>query len=137
MNDINYGHWKCKPFDPDEYHGFVYKITNKLTGEVYIGQKRLHKTVKRPPLKGKKNKRHVKKESDWRTYTGSSKRLNEDIQKLGKDNFEFEILELYHSQWELSYAEYKKIILEDAIPNKKYYNEFLGKIGKCPEKAKF
>lgn len=133
---MDYGHWTCDHFDPASYHGFVYEITNKITGEKYIGQKRLHKTIKRPPLKGRKNKRHVTKDSDWRTYTGSSKRLNEDIQKLGKENFHFDILFLCQSQWELSYTEYKQIITEDAIPKKTFYNEFLGKVGRPGEKDK-
>jgi len=133
-----YGHWKPKKaFDPDDHFGFVYQITNTVTGEKYIGQKQLWSRFKRPPLKGRKNKRHAIRESDWKTYTGSSVRLNEDIEKLGKENFKFEILELFDSKWELSYGEYKKIIKEDAIPRNDYYNAFLGKIGKCPNKAKY
>ena len=111
----DYGHWIGKRFNPEDHFGFVYKITNKTNGKSYIGQKQLHTTVKRPPLKGRKNKRHFKKESEWRTYTGSSKSLNEDIEKLGKDKFEFRILQLCDSKWELSYREYSKIIKEDAI----------------------
>lgn len=133
-----YGHWKPKkPFNPDEHYGFVYCITNTQTGEKYIGQKQLWSKFKRPPLKGRKNKRHATRESDWKTYTGSSNRLNADIEKLGKDKFKFEILEMYESKWELNYGEYRKIIKEDAIPKKEYYNEFLGRIGKCPNKAKY
>ena len=135
---MDYGHWSsfCE-FDPAEYFGFVYVITNKSSGKKYIGQKQLHSKTKLPPLKGKVNKRHRVKESDWRSYTGSSNSLNEDISKMGKDNFLFEIVELHHSKWELSYGEYCKIIKEDAIPKKEYYNEFLGKIGKCPNKVKY
>lgn len=133
----DYGHWECEEFDPQEYFGFVYRITNKKTGEMYLGCKQLHRTVKRPPLKGRKNKRHSKKESDWREYTGSSKRLNEDIETMGKGQFKFEIIELHESRWELSYGEYKRIIMEDAIPSQKYYNEFLGRVGKAPNKVKY
>jgi hypothetical protein len=133
---IDYGHWVGPEFDPEDYFGFVYVITNTLTGRKYIGQKQLHSTLKRPPLKGRKNKRHSKRESKWREYTGSSRQLNEDMEELGKDKFTFEIIELHESRWELSYGEYCKIINEQAIPSRKYYNEFLGKIGKCPEKAK-
>jgi phosphoribosylaminoimidazole-succinocarboxamide synthase len=96
----------------------------------------LHFKVSKPPLKGRKNRRRSTKESDWRTYTGSSKELNADIEKLGKDKFTFTILELYDTKWELSYGETKRIVMEDAIPSRRYYNEFLGKTGKCPEKAR-
>lgn len=133
---MDYGHWKGKKFKPEDFFGFVYTIKNKKDGRVYIGQKMLHRTIKRPPLKGKKNKRHSKADSDWRTYTGSSKELNADIEKLGKDNFEFKIVQLCETRWELSYTEYKKIIREDAIPNRNYYNGFLGKIGRPSEKEK-
>jgi hypothetical protein len=62
---------------------------------------------KRPPLKGKKNKRHEKIETDWKTYTSSSNELNEHIRILGKGNFKFEILRWCDSKWELSYHETK------------------------------
>ena len=133
----DYGHWTGLKFDPQDHFGFMYEITHKETGKTYIGQKYLHRTEKKPPLKGKKNKRHFKKDSDWRKYTGSSKSLNADIAKMGKSKFTFNILALHDSRWELSYCEYTRIIKEDAIPSRAFYNEFLGKIGKCPEKAKF
>lgn len=133
-----YGHWRYhKEFDPKDHYGFVYQITNMETCEKYIGQKQFWFKVKKPPLKGRKNKRHSVKESDWKTYTGSSKRLNEDIEKLGKRKFKFDILVLCDSKWELSYTEYKRIIIEDAIPRNDYYNAFLGRIGKCPNSKKY
>ena len=42
---------------PDEYEGFVYLITNKTTGQKYIGKKLAKFKTTKPPLKGKKNKR--------------------------------------------------------------------------------
>ena len=131
-----YGHWKGKRFDENDYLGFVYVIENTTNGKKYIGQKLLHFKVTKPPLKGRKNKRRSTKISDWRTYTGSSKSLNEDIAKIGKSKFTFTIIELYETKWEMTYNEYSKIIKEDAIPSRGYYNEFLGKVGRCPEKAK-
>ena len=50
-------------------------------------------------------------ESDWLTYTGSSKELNDDIKLLGKDKFSFEILMFCTSKKSLSYNEVKYQIL--------------------------
>ena len=38
------------------------------------------------PFKGRKNKRRGHKESDWKTYWGSSDLLQEDVQNSGEDN---------------------------------------------------
>lgn len=131
---IDYGHWLAEDFDPEDYFGFVYTITNTLTGRVYIGQKQLHRIHKKPPLKGRKNKRHSKRGSDWRKYTGSSNSLNADIEAYGMDKFEFRIVELHHSKWELNYYESKRIIMEDAVIKKTFYNEFLGRVGRPPNR---
>ena len=62
----------------EDYIGFVYKITHIPTGKYYIGKKFFWKILKRPPLKGKKNKRHEKQPSDWKEYWGSSEELLKD-----------------------------------------------------------
>ena len=85
--------------------GFVYMITNITTGKRYIGKKLIITVKKLPPLKGKKNKRHSKVFTDWKTYMSSSKYIKEDIELLGKDNFKFEILTFHPNKSELNYAE--------------------------------
>ena len=84
----NYGHWTYNLEEkeiPEHFYGFIYLITNTTNQKKYIGKKQARTIKKRPPLKGRKNKRHVEVETDWKTYTGSSDRLNEDIEKYGKD----------------------------------------------------
>ena len=85
--------YKNKVFDitPDDKVGFVYMITEIDTGRIYIGIKKFWKTVKLKPLKGKKNKRHRKRESDWRDYNSSSEYLKEMIPKR-PGNYKKEIL---------------------------------------------
>ena len=87
---------------PDEYEGFVYLITNKTTGQKYVGKKLTKFKTTKPPLKGKKNKRRGTKESDWKTYYGSSDRLNADVAALGEDKFTREILYLCKGRGEMS-----------------------------------
>ena len=65
---------------PEGAFGFVYLITNKKTGRKYIGRKYFGKT-RRVKKKGNKRRRVIRKDSDWRTYIGSSKLLQEHIEK--------------------------------------------------------
>ena len=69
---------------PEGIEGFVYLITNITTQQKYVGKKLARFKTTKPPLKGKKNKRRGYKESDWKTYWGSSDRLNADVQTLGE-----------------------------------------------------
>ena len=70
---------------PENVEGFVYVITNLKDNRKYIGKKIARFKTTKPPLKGRKNKRRGYKESDWRTYWGSSDHLNADVLTLGKD----------------------------------------------------
>lgn len=91
---------------PDGAVGFVYCITNP-EGEMYIGQKRFWKPKVLKPLKGQTRKRRSVVESDWQTYVGSSKTVQEQVNELGIDNFKREILEICYSKGMLSYTEAK------------------------------
>ena len=77
---------------PEDVVGFVYLITNTTNGRMYIGKKLARFKRSRPPLKGRKNKRRYKVDSDWQDYYGSSDDLTIDVNKLGKDKFKREIL---------------------------------------------
>jgi len=59
------GHWNYEGgnFDTENYYGFIYKITNAETDEYYIGRKNFYSTTTKQPLKGKKRKRKITKES--------------------------------------------------------------------------
>jgi len=52
--------------------------------------------------------------------------LNDDITKIGKENFKFEILSWCKSKSELSYEEMKQIIIANALYDNSYYNEYVG-----------
>ena len=106
----------------EEYIGFVYLITNLTNNKKYIGKKLTKFKVTKKPLKGKKNKRRSTKESDWRTYWGSSPHLQEDVEKIGPDNFTREILYYCTSRGELSYLEAKEQFDREVLKTDEYYN---------------
>lgn len=121
---MNLGHWINKT--DEEYntskYGFIYRITNTATNRMYIGKKQCLSKRKKPPLKGKKNKRHVEVETDWKNYTSSSTNVNEDIIKYGKENFCFEIIRWCDSKFELAYFEAKLQFEEEVLLSENYYN---------------
>jgi hypothetical protein len=100
---MNY--WINEPKDINDYVGFVYIIKNEINGRYYIGQKKYWSKLKLKPLKGKKLSRYKVKESDWKTYYGSCKELQNDVVKYGKDNFERTILYCCKSKAEMNYIE--------------------------------
>jgi hypothetical protein len=107
---------------PAEAEGFVYLITNTTNDRKYIGKKLAKFKTTKPPLKGKKNKRRGTKESDWRTYWGSSDHLNADVLLLGEDKFTREILYYCPSRGVLSYLEAKEQFDRKVLESDEYYN---------------
>ena len=133
---MDLGHWQLAPNLAHKAgaYGFVYEICCLPLNKKYIGKKQCVSRVKRKPLKGKTRNRIDHKESDWKTYTGSSKELNEDIAKYGKEQFTFTILEWCGSKWELGYKEIKRQIEQDVILNEAFYNGILNvRIGRPPK----
>jgi hypothetical protein len=107
---------------PAEVVGFVYEITNTSNGRKYIGKKLARFKRSRPPLKGRKNKRRYKVDSDWQDYYGSSDDLTIDVNKLGKDKFAREILFFCYSKAELSYVEAREQFARKVLESNDYYN---------------
>ena len=124
--------WINAPASTEDLFGFVYVVKNKTTKRWYVGQKQFHKTVKRPPLKGRVNKRHVIKDSNWKTYTGSSNELNTDIER--GDEIEKTILCFCSCKWELNYVETWVQFVMGALVKKSSYNGIINlRIGNIPK----
>ena len=123
-----------KPFESEDIHdnyGFIYRITNTTNGYDYVGRKYFTTVKKRPPLKGKKNKRRETVETDWKEYWGSSPRLQADIDTLGKDKFTREIIHLCKSRGETNYMEAYYQFTEGVLLREDNYNGIIQiKLGK-------
>jgi hypothetical protein len=113
---------------PEDCAGFVYIITNNLTGRKYIGKKlakfskTTYKVVKLKNGNKKRKKIKGKIESDWREYYGSSPALTADIEKLGPENFTREILYYCKSKAECSYIEAREQFARKVLESDDYYN---------------
>ena len=107
---------------PEDVVGFVYQITNTTNGRKYIGKKLAKFKRSKAPLKGRRNRRRYKVESDWQDYYGSSDDLIIDIKRLGAENFKREILFYCKSKSELSYVEAREQFARKVLETKDYYN---------------
>ena len=107
---------------PEDCVGFVYLITNLTNNRKYIGKKLARFKTSKPPLKGRKNRRRGTKESDWREYYGSNDELNKDIEQLGTENFQREILYYCNSKAECSYIEAREQFRHKVLESQEYYN---------------
>jgi len=119
--------YENKPFEPSEedikpFAGFVYLITEKKTGMKYVGKKLLWRTIKRPPLKGKKRRRIEVVQSDWQNYFGSSEAVGLLVEEHGPDAFVREILRFCKGKGEMAYFETKEQFDREVLLRDDYYN---------------
>lgn len=105
---MNLGHWNNVSETPltnaQDWFGFIYIIENKTNGKRYLGKKQFW-SIKRVKVTGRKNRKIVKTKMSWEKYTGSNKDLNDDISSIGKDHFDFRIVQICRTKGGLTYAE--------------------------------
>jgi len=102
------------------YYGFIYEIECLVNSKLYLGRKYFTKAGTKQ-IKGKKRK--TRKDSDWKDYYGSSPRLLEDVEKLGKDKFVRRIVRLCKTRGETNYWEAKLQFANEVLESDKYYND--------------
>ena len=113
---------------PEDCVGFVYLITNCVSGRKYIGKKlakfakTTYKIVKLKNGTKKRKKIRSKIDSDWHTYYGSNIELNKDVAELGSENFKREILYYCKSKAECSYIEAREQFKYKVLESENWYN---------------
>ena len=127
-----YGHWDISvvgQFNPEDYYGFVYIVTNITTNRKYIGKKFFWFSGKKQIRNKTKAGTHTVKtltESDWKTYTTSSKVINAEI--AAGEKFTFKILSLHYDKGNIAYAEVETMVQHDVLRKRfadgtrEYYN---------------
>jgi len=107
---------------PEDCEAFVYLITCLINHKKYVGKKLAKFKTTKKPLKGRKNKRRGTKESDWKTYWGSSAQLIDDVEKLGEHRFTREILYYCSNRGTASYLEAQEQFERKVLETDDYYN---------------
>lgn len=110
-------------FDPLRWAAFCYLVVHIPSQRKYVGKK-VFWSRRKVKQKGKKRRKLVVKESDWRTYKSSSDELKADIKKYGEENFEFHILSLHKTRAECNYTEVEEQFLRDVLYAKLPNGEF-------------
>lgn len=117
-------------FSTDDYYAFVYLITNRATAQKYVGKKFFWSKKVLPKTKSRKRRKITYVESDWRTYYGSNRVLNEEREQSGNDMYYRQILHLCKTKGEASYMEAKEQFDREVLLTDEYYNGIIScKIG--------
>lgn len=115
---------------PDGTIGFIYKI-NLGNYKSYIGRKKIWSVTKKhfgkkqlADITDKRLKTYemVKKESDWKSYIGSNKKLHEDVVN-GVRIVDREILMICNTEKQMTYYENKALFCEGVLLSEDYYND--------------
>ena len=122
--------YKNEPVEqlPEDCVGFVYIITNTVSGRMYVGKKLARFKTTRYKMHTQKNGKKVRKKirgavaSDWQEYYGSSDQLNRDVALLGRDQFRREILYYCRSKAECNYIEAREQFTRKVLESDQYYN---------------
>ena len=122
--------YKNEPVEqlPEQCAGFVYIITNTISGRMYVGKKLARFKTTRYRMHTQKNGKKVRKKirgavaSDWQEYYGSSDQLNRDVETLGRDQFQREILYYCRSKAECNYIEAREQFARKVLESDQYYN---------------
>lgn len=124
---------------PPNTHGFIYITTHIPTGKKYLGKKSIFHTLNKklgkkelaeqPVTRGRvKTTKQVIKESDWKTYYGSEKFIEQAIKNNQHDDFTREIILFVPTKKLLTYYESKYQFMCGVLESSEWMNtNILGK----------
>ena len=123
---------------PKDIFGFIYKITNTITGEYYIGKKQVISVRKRKfgkreiaALEDKRVKKYemVVKESDWKLYRSSNGTVKKWFEtEESTSHCSLEILRFCSNKKSLTYYELQEQFAHDVLADDLALNDnLLGK----------
>ena len=102
------GHWLSDfRLNPEEKYGFIYEVRFLLDNKRYIGKKAYHAYNKSGTKK--------LKDSNWKTYSGSSKELQTMVDEYGEEAFQFIVLREVCTKSCWSYSESNALHKVDAL----------------------
>lgn len=113
---------------PEGSFGFIYVTVHLPSGKSYLGKKSLYHTsnkklgkkelAEQPVTRGRaKTTKQITKESDWKTYYGSTKPILE-LLKMGKHgDFDRKILHIVDNKKLLTYYECKYMFVHGVLEN--------------------
>ena len=117
-------------FNINEWVGYIYLTCHPISGKQYIGKKQFFSTQNKklgkkelallPVTRGRRpSTKQIIKESDWRTYYGSS----DLVKALPKDQLKLYVLKLCKTKKELTYWETAYLFKYDVLLDERYLND--------------
>jgi hypothetical protein len=109
-----------KPFtsaDIGKSYGFVYLITDKVTGKMYVGRKYFWSMRKKKGALKRK-----REESDWKVYYGSADEIKALVKEFGQLRFDRRIISVHSTKGDVNYSEVREQFRRDVLENDEYIN---------------
>jgi len=109
-----------KPFtsaDIGKSYGFVYLITDKVTGKMYVGRKYFWSMRKKKGALKRK-----REESDRKDYYGSADEIKALVKEFGQDRFYRQILSVHSTKGDVNYSEVREQFRRDVLEKDDYIN---------------
>jgi len=103
--------------DIGKSYGFVYLITDRITGKMYIGRKYFWSMRKKKGATKRK-----REESDWKSYYGSGDEIKALVKEFGQNRFNRQILSVHSTRGDVNYSEVREQFRRDVLEKDEYIN---------------